>query len=837
MEKTILLLLIMSLFLTACFPACAAEAQPEEVPETAPEEEMPASFDLRSVDTDGDGIGDRRYVTPVRFQNPFASCWVFAAISAAETSLLGSVYADDPEAWKTLNLSEKQLGYFSHMLLDNPSSPQHGEGLGALDPSNMFEVYGGGSTVMAAAAMAQGIGPSDEHSNARDVGEFFEYHGKERIANYDYIDGAYRKFSYSDEDDWTIPGELRFHQDYFLMDAHFLPSPASMPAPESYAYNEAGTAAIKRQLLKKHGVMISLLADSSVPQSISGKNVKYISENWAHYTWDYGSSNHSVAIIGWDDHYPKENFLAGHQPPADGAWLAKNSWGSAEEAFPACGRGNWGIENEKGQHTGFFWISYYDHSISEPVSLELKAAAAPQSIDQHDYFPLHSPNSKTYDKPVSMANIFKADHSKTLRAISCMTAAPGTSVHYQVYLLQDGYQTPEDGLMVAEGSVSFEYAGFHRIPVSEIRLQKDQYFSVLVTLVNQEGTYDVLMPQTFGFAGNDRQTAIVNERESYLHQDGQWQDYGTVVEAILSESEALGETQLFNLSYDNFPIKTYSSRAAADIKLKLTHSDNPLSMLEGYNTDLYSLQFIAGSDFEIRNPSILWQPLPGSDDIVEMETMEQGSKLSLTAKAPGTALFSVTAEGFGTTVFPVTVSEARLEMALIAASDLSYTGQEIKPMVLVYSSAGPILKEGVHYQLTYHDNIRCGLARAEAVGIGTCAEPDRSEPVVDYFPIVPVPPEILSLTAQSGEIRLTVTDQSDIGSDGCSVRYRLKGSDEWASSSFGAGQTDLTVSGLNAGEYEIQVCGFVDSTEAPVPEMYRKIFCGDYGDVRTVVVP
>ena len=34
--------------------------------------EFPASFDLRSVDTDGDGIGDQCYVTPVRAQYPAA---------------------------------------------------------------------------------------------------------------------------------------------------------------------------------------------------------------------------------------------------------------------------------------------------------------------------------------------------------------------------------------------------------------------------------------------------------------------------------------------------------------------------------------------------------------------------------------------------------------------------------------------------------------------------------------------------------------------------------------------------------------------------------------------
>ncbi len=463
MEKMVLLVLVMSLVLTACFPAGASEAGASQMDasgtgmaepgaseagaEEAQAREMPASFDLRSVDTDGDGIGDRCYVTPVRFQNPLSTCWAFAAIAAAETSLLGSVYADDPEAWKTLDLSEKHLGYFSHVPLNDPASPQHGEGLEAVDPTNMFDVYGGGSTVMAAAAFAQGIGPCDEHPKGLDVGDLFEYHGKERVIIQDYFDGAYRPYHYSDEDDWTIPEEYRFHQDYIMREAHFLPSPARTVDAETYEYNEAGTIAIKEELLKKRGVMVSMLADLSTPGTEAVKAPIYISDKWAHYTWNNGSSNHAVAIIGWDDHYPRENFLAEHQPPADGAWLAKNSWGSAEEAFPSYSRGNWGIENEEGKHTGYFWISYYDRSLSEPVSMELTAASAPESVDQLDYFLPSELNSKTFDEPASMANVFRAKHSETLHAVSCMTISEKTSVHYRIYLLQNAYETPEDGMM------------------------------------------------------------------------------------------------------------------------------------------------------------------------------------------------------------------------------------------------------------------------------------------------------------------------------------------------------------------------------------------------------
>ena len=828
MEKIILVLMIVSMLLTACFPASASAAQDEELPES----EMPASFDLRSVDTDGDGIGDRCYVTPVRFQNPFASCWAFAAIAAAETSLLGSVYADDPEAWKTLDLSEKQLAYFAHMLLNDPASSQNGEGQTAANTKDMFEVYGGGSTVMAAMAFAQGIGPSVEHPDLPDIGELFEYHGKERTTVQDYIDGAFRSFHYSDEDDWNIPEAFRFHHDYVLTEAHLLPSPAQQPGPNQYVYNEAGTAAIKRELLKKRGVMINVLADTSSPSSTESGTPKYLSSSWAHYTWDFGTSNHAVTIIGWDDHYPRENFLAEHQPPADGAWLAKNSWGSAEEAFPFYGRGNWGIENEEGKHTGYFWISYYDHSISEPISLELKAATAPQSVDQYDYFLPITVRSQTYVRPVSMANVFRADHSKTIRAISCVTATENTSVHYQIYLLQDAYQTPEDGLKVAEGDTSFVDAGFHRIPIGEIRLQKDQHFSAIVTLTNQEGTYDIITPSTYGL-GEDTQTVVVNERESYLYQDDQWRDYTTVTAEWMNESAGFGP------SYDSFPIKVYSDRAANDVKMKLSLGDKQLSLLEDLDTAAYRVQFITSNGFDVGRPSIVWQLLPGSEGILELAPKNEGASLDVTAKAAGTAMLSVTTEGIGTTVFPITVSRGRLERANVVALEPAYTGQEIIPLAIVLSDNGSLLKEGVHYQVAFDNNIRCGLGRAVITAIGRGADPD-AEPLIDYFAIVPSIPEILSLSAQSGEIRLSVKDLSDTGADGYEAQYRLKGTDDWTAVPFEKDRTDLVISGLAAGEYEVQARAFVDNTDADaslVPEYSRRIEYGEYGDVRTVLVP
>ena len=53
-------------------------------------------------------------------------------------------------------------------------------------------------------------------------------------------------------------------------------------------------------------------------------------------------AGHAVEIVGWDDNYSKNNFSI--IPPANGAFLCKNSWGSVNGS------------------SGYFWLSYYSKS-------------------------------------------------------------------------------------------------------------------------------------------------------------------------------------------------------------------------------------------------------------------------------------------------------------------------------------------------------------------------------------------------------------------------------------------------------------------------------------------
>ena len=51
---------------------------------------------------------------------------------------------------------------------------------------------------------------------------------------------------------------------------------------------------------------------------------------WEYYNYAYESksTNHAIAIVGWDDTISKEKFTIDgtYTPEGDGAWLIKNSW-------------------------------------------------------------------------------------------------------------------------------------------------------------------------------------------------------------------------------------------------------------------------------------------------------------------------------------------------------------------------------------------------------------------------------------------------------------------------------------------------------------------------------
>ena len=558
-------------------------------------ESLPSSYDLRHVPT-GDG-GEVSYVTSVKLQNPFGSCWGFAAVSAAETSLLSSGLAEKAGYdVNTLDLSEKHLVYFSASYIDDPEDSQYEEGFHFRNLTKQQErtsahKYGtGGFTSFVTSRFASGMGPVLDKVLDTETGELVEtefvYKGangerayREAAMQYDDegnpVEGSYRSVPvwYSNQDDWSMSEDLRYGQNFTLKESLILPSPAGFDDEGEYSLNQSGVDAIKDQIANHHrAVSITFCAETYLPgQDTSGK--KYMSENWAQFTNTFQYQNHAVCIVGYDDNYPRENFSstteAGGEamPEGNGAFLIKNSWGSELNAFPNNGYRHWGLldgmdkvpydpeakANPGNRASGYFWLSYYDRSIADPETFIFEDSEKDYYLDQTDLM-----NAEFYLEneleDARTANVFTAEATARLSDISVMTTRPGTNVSYKIYLLGADFEDPEDGILLTSGEASFEYGGYHKIhlPSSGV-LAKGQMYSVVVSM-NCEGDY-YCYSADFGDDGSDfYKVSVINEGESFFYDGETWEDLAD--EDTQDEVNSLYASS-YDLLLDNFSIKAY----------------------------------------------------------------------------------------------------------------------------------------------------------------------------------------------------------------------------------------------------------------------------------------
>ncbi|MBQ7599132.1 MAG: S-layer homology domain-containing protein [Clostridia bacterium] len=528
------------------------------------DEKLPEKFDLR----------DLNLVSSVKYQAPFSTCWGFATIAACEISILAELrelspayaeYFADPDA---LDLSERQLAWFAYTPIPGDSVPdQAGEGIKYYGTKLNGRMNAGGRPLTATSILSSGIGPVEEP-----------------LAPYQNNEGVYheQKGYYLDTDadgteyDWSLDEGFRFVKSFELSDTHILTNPAISDAEGHYFYNPEGTLAIKRELMEKRGVVIGFHADVSKPDELD-KNGNYINlDTYAQYTDELVSANHAVCIIGWDDNYPKENFLEGRQPPENGAWIVKNSWGSVNSTEH--NKGDWGVNG-----SGYFYLSYYDKSISFAESYDFaikedfyNGENSYVMISQHDYVP--STGSGTgipIPDGVSLANVFKSEETdQYIRAISIVTNAPCSEVTAELYLLDDGWEDPTDGTLLGTVTRTFEYAGFHRITLdSNCYIPVDCQYSIVATVAANRIPQ---LPISFGigWGGEDEPddgsfaTAVVNPGESFVQLTSQegipvWSDWTEDIEGIgyqLGSNFGLLEYGM-TIVLDNHPLKAYGELA------------------------------------------------------------------------------------------------------------------------------------------------------------------------------------------------------------------------------------------------------------------------------------
>lgn len=455
---------------------------------TENETELPEKFDMR-----GEGT-----VNPVKNQGVFGTCWTFSAAASAETSLIQ--YIPD------IDLSELHTAYFSYNYEEYSSL------------TNLLNA--GGNIHIVTNLWAQWRGPVSE--DKMPYGEL-DILGKKELVN-----------QFAEDSDFHLENAYLFDYD------------------SDGSNREVVNSLIKQFVVSGSAVDVSFYTKGSAT---------YNEETYASYSaMKPIFANHSVAIVGWDDNYSASNFNSFENPKNgivsfpenDGAWLAKNSWGS-----------HYG-EN------GYFWISYEDTSLCEFAVFDMAEKENYSTNYQHDLFSPSQAMSADDDiginQPSYMANIFTADCTEQIEAISTYINNPGTEYEITIY---SGLSDPSDPSSGTPSSVTkgvSELTGYMTLELDEdVIVEEGELFSVAVKLYCEDSKYVIPLetclfldnsePDASGrtvIGGNLYETIRENtgSNESFYSENGyDWadvtasdyvyseEDKNEVLEAIIAEEE------------------------------------------------------------------------------------------------------------------------------------------------------------------------------------------------------------------------------------------------------------------------------------------------------------
>ena len=767
------------------------------------ESDMPSSFSLK----------DEGYVTPVKLQSPFGTCWAFAAIASAESSIISSGLAG-PD----LDLSEKHVAYFAATAVNDPDSPQNGEGE-FTDLPTAEKLNTGGVAFLASSVFANGMGPVIETADQPAL----LYRGEKGLKEYRYVDGKNKPYCYSANDNWDIPYDLRSKQDFSLKESYILPTPAKIENG-NYSYEESATAAIKEQLLAGRAVEIGFIADKATPDQEHVESVS-MSDDWANYGAQIGYANHAVTIVGWDDSIGSAGspvqYKEGEKPEGPGAWLVKNSWGAGTEEFPNYGDGNWGfpieITDENGEKktvaSGYFWLSYYDRSIFKPQALAFEKADPDLMMTAHDYMPANDIIASEYKDETKMGNIFQTEQSEQLEQIAFYTTHPGCSVHYEVYLMNAFFEDYTNGMKVAEGDGYFRYGGFHKVKLdTPVTMFRGQIYTIVVTEKTADGMYTVAIPSNF----SDNYKGIINENESGIYMEGAWQDLSD--EAL---QKKLGVVEEYpDQVFDNLPIKGYTRSLEYDFAIDIG-GDTKLSFLPGKESTVITPHIEGSDDAAAENLKLRWSL--DKDGIVDMETADNGYTVKLSVRRDsegmpieGTVYLIADAYVGDTYIgrFTAKIEAYRprisnifcMDEKLADTGETTYTGKSFRPAVEVMDEEGRTMEQGVDYTLKYRKNRKCGQAVVTATAAGIYAPGSISW----RFVIRPAKAKINRLVSGKGRLAVKVKSQKASGITGYQIKYRVKGTKKWHKKTIKSAKNKLVLKKLKKGKrYQIKVRAYV----------------------------
>ena len=384
---------------------------------TATRDTLPSSYNSNTLG----------YVTSVKNQNPYGSCWAHAAMASVESYMIKhgiEVGSTGSAATTSLNLSETQHCFFNY------SSAYDAEGMLTGDKTTLLGSDGcldaGGNGEMSAYTLQSWVGAASESDASA-----LQYSKASTVAS----SGLDSKYSYQydvshvQNSEW-IPGT----------DIEGIKRAIMEYGAGNISYYETGNA-----------YTYTCTIDTTSQDSSSHK-------------W----SNHAITLVGWDDSIAASRFSP-NKPSSSGAWICKNSWGTSYFS------------------QGYCYISYEDTSVLEGYIYFYDAEPIDNYDHNYQYDGTCNPvtygigNRTGFANNTKVANVFTAKGTERLEAVALCNWDEALSYTLEIYK-NPTTGNPSSGTLMTTQTGTLTYSGYYTIKLDNpFVLTAGDTFSVVFT--------------------------------------------------------------------------------------------------------------------------------------------------------------------------------------------------------------------------------------------------------------------------------------------------------------------------------------------------------------------